>query len=70
MDQTFSIFIDELTADEELRYSFLRSPRGTLRMASEWGLPLCDSEISSLIAIDPSIWERVAETLMDRTQES
>lgn len=70
MEQTFEIFIDHLLADEELRDSFLRSPRQTLRLAAEWGLPLCDSEIQSLIATGQSVWERVAEELDCRLQDA
>jgi len=68
MKQTFEIFINELVSDEELRTSFLSSPRRTLELAGDWGLPLCDSEIRSLIAAEPSIWDRVAEELDSRLQ--
>lgn len=68
--QSLEIFIDELMADEELRDSFLRSPRKTLALAGEWGLPLSESEIHSLMATDPSVWNRVAEELGTRLQEA
>ena len=68
MNQTFDIFIDQLVEDEELRHAFIRSPRKTLGMADDWAMPLSDSEISSLIAIEPSLWDRVAEELIDRLQ--
>jgi len=70
MEQTIAIFIDELLSDEELRYSFLSSPRLTLRRAGEWVLPLCDSEIRSLMTTDSSMWERVVEELDSRLQEA
>jgi hypothetical protein len=63
MDQTFDIFIDELTTDEEFRASFLRDPRQTLERADEWGLPLSASEIRSVLKGDRRTWMRVAEAL-------
>ena len=66
MDQTIEIFIDQLVTDEEFRHMFLRHPRRTLRMAGDWGLPLSDREISALLAIEPALWDRVAEALIDR----
>ena len=70
MEQTIAIFIDHLVADEEFRHDFLRNPRRTLRLADEWGLPLSDSEIRSLIATEPAVWDRVAEELDDRLQQA
>jgi hypothetical protein len=70
MEQTFEIFINELVSDEELRTSFLVSPRRTLQRAGEWGLPLSDSEIRSLITTDASVWDRVAEELDLRLQKA
>jgi hypothetical protein len=70
MEQTFEILIDELVSDEELRRSFFASPRRTLQLADEWGLPLCDSEIRSLITTDQSVWDRVAEELDSRLQRA
>ena len=66
MQQSIDIFIDELVADEEFREAFLRSPRKTLQFAGDWGLPLCESEIRSLMSIDPSVWDSVVEELDDR----
>lgn len=68
MEQTFEIFIQELVADEELRHSFFRSPRTTLQFADDWALPLCASEIRSLIASDASVWDRIVEELDTRLQ--
>jgi hypothetical protein len=48
----------------------VRHPRQTLRLADEWGLPLSDSEINSLIATEPALWDRVAEELDDRLQQA
>jgi hypothetical protein len=69
VEQTFEIVIDHLVADEEFRHSFLRNPQRTLR-ADEWGLPLCDSEIDALLAINPSVWDHVAEQAYSRLQQA
>jgi hypothetical protein len=70
MDQTLDIFIDELMTNEELRYSFVTRPQQTLRLADEWALPLCESEIRTLIAMEPAMWDRVAEALSLRLREA
>jgi hypothetical protein len=46
MEQAFEIVIDHLVTDDEFRLFFLRNPRRALEAADEWGLPLCDSEIT------------------------
>jgi hypothetical protein len=63
VDRSLEIFIDELVADEELRQCFFRSPLNALRHAREWGLPLSDSEIGSLIASGSYVWDRVADAM-------
>jgi hypothetical protein len=68
--QSLDIFIDELVADEEFRESFLRNPRRMLRLAAEWGLPLSESEMRSLILAEPSVWDRIAEEIDSRLQEA
>ena len=60
MDHTLEIVIDQQVADEEFRYAFLRHPRKALRLADEWGLPLSTTEVHTLLATTPVIWERVA----------
>ena len=70
MDQTLEIFIEQLLSDEELRQSFFRNPRATLRLAGDWGMPLCDSEIQALLSTTPSLWDRIAEDLIDRLQRA
>ena len=70
MDQTIDIFIEQLLNDEELRESFFRHPRQTVRLASDWGLPLSDSEIAALLAIEPAWWNRIAAQLIDRLQHA
>jgi hypothetical protein len=68
MEQTFEILINELVTDEEFRYSFLRNPRRTLHRAGDWGLPLSESEIQSLMAIAHSKWDELAEEVGARLQ--
>ena len=64
LNDSLEILIAELTSDEELRDSFLRNPRRTMELASEWGLPLSDSELHALRA--PRLWNRVTEELEAR----
>jgi hypothetical protein len=70
MEQTFEIVLDHLVADEEFRDHFFRNPRKTLRLADQWGLPLCESEIASLIGVCVSVWDNVAEELDARLQKA
>jgi hypothetical protein len=64
--ETFEILIGELMADEELRDSFLRDPDYTLRVAGDWALPLCESELAALRTPTFPFWDRVAEELAAR----
>ena len=68
LTDSLEILIAELTTDEELRDSFLRNPGRTLLLASDWGLPLSDSELQSLRA--PRVWNKVAEALEARFLEA
>lgn len=62
VQRSLEILIDELSADEEFRASFFRSPFKTLRAAGkEWGVPLSETEIHALIASGHHLWERVAD---------
>ena len=70
IQQSLEIFIDELVMDEELRQSFFRNPRKTLRLAADWGLPLSDSEICALLATNRSFWDQVVEALDVRLQQA
>lgn len=63
LEQSLEILVDELVTDDELRDAFLRNPLTTLRSASEWGMPLTDSELQVLCAGRFPVWERVAEEL-------
>jgi len=68
--QSLEIFIDHLIEDEELRDAFLHNPAKTLRLAADWGVPLCDSEIRALVAIGPAIWDRITDDVGARLQEA
>ena len=70
MEQTFEIMIEQLVADEEFRHVFLRNPWKLLRSADDWGLPLCDSEIQSLISTTPAAWDEVAAEVCARLQKA
>ena len=70
VDRSLEIFMDELVADEEFRQFFFRSPLNTLRHAREWGLPLSDSEIGSLVASGSYVWDRVADALDSQLLEA
>jgi len=60
---SLNILIDELIADDELRDSFLRDPERTLQFASDWALPLSESELRPLRARSYQVWEKVVEQL-------
>ena len=65
-EDTIEILIGELMADEELRDAFLRDPDRTLRGASDWALPLSDSEVRALRRSAHRIYDTVAEALEAR----
>jgi hypothetical protein len=69
LEQSLAIFLDELIADDEFRDSFLRNPRRTLRLAAD-RLPLSETEVQSLIACAPWVWEKIADDLDSRLQEA
>ena len=60
---SLSILIGELIADDELCDSFLRDPDQTLRLAGDWALPLSETELQSLRAGSYRVWETVVEQL-------
>ena len=55
------ILLLELMTDEELRDAFLRDPEGTLESASDWALPISESELQSLRGSARRIWDRVVD---------
>ena len=66
VDDTIEILIGELMADEELRDAFLRNPERTLRSASDWALPLSDSELRSLTASAHRLRDTVVDAIEAR----
>jgi hypothetical protein len=62
-DDILEILIGELMADEELRDAFLRDPDRTLQRASDWALPLSESEVSSLRQSAHRLCDTVVEAL-------
>lgn len=66
LSNSVGILIDELVNDDELRGSFLRNPARTLRQASDWGLPLSDSELFALGHPSQRLWDHVLEELEER----
>jgi hypothetical protein len=70
VQRSIEILIGRLITDEGFRMAFLRDPKRTLELASEWELPLSRSEISALLATDPSLWNRVADQVDTRLQKA
>jgi hypothetical protein len=60
--------IGRLSTDEEFRRRFLNDPQQVLLELREWGTHLTDVEIDALLAIDSTLWERVAEVIDPRLQ--
>ena len=44
----------------------MRDPEGTLRVASDWALPLSDSEVRSLRTPSYRCWDRAVEAVVSR----
>ena len=63
LDDSLEILISELVTDEELRDSFIQNPERTLRVASDWALPLSASELQSLRMQADRLLDKVAEEL-------
>lgn len=62
--------IGRLVTDEEFRREFLDDAAGTLGTLVEHGIGLSRAEVVALIATDPALWDRVAETLDQRLQKA
>jgi hypothetical protein len=63
IDDSLDILLTELMADEELLDAFLRDPARTLNLASDWALPLTESELQSIRTVADRLWERLAHQL-------
>ena len=66
VNDSLDLFIAELMMDDELLRSFLRDPEQTLERASDWGLPLSDSELQLLLAPAYRLWDNMTEALEAR----
>jgi hypothetical protein len=62
--------IGRLMTDEEFRRTFVNDPHRAMSELFERGMHLTHAEIAALIAIDPSIWERVAGEIDPRLQKA
>lgn len=62
--------IGRLATDEEFRRRFLADPASTLGGLVEQGVGLSRAEVAALMATDPELWDRVAETLDPRLQKA
>jgi len=62
--------IGRLMTDEDFRAKFLRDPQRTLGDLLEQGTMLSRSEIAALVAIDSTLWNRVADEMDERLQKA
>ena len=63
------IVIGRLVTDEEFRDTFLGDPHKALGELLERGTHLSHAEIAALVAIDATLWGRVAEQIDPRLQK-
>jgi hypothetical protein len=64
------IVIGRLVTDEGFREMFLSDPHRALGDLLERGTQLSHAEISALVAIDRTLWERVADEIDPRLQKA
>jgi hypothetical protein len=62
--------IGRLLTDEEFRNTFLSDPHQALRDLLDRGTHLTHAEIAALVAIDSTLWTRVADQIDDRLQKA
>jgi hypothetical protein len=62
--------IGRLVTDEEFRETFADDPRRALDELMERGTQLTRAEINALLAIDPTLWRRVAAEIDPRLQKA
>jgi len=62
--------IGRLVTDEDFRAMFLNDPHQALGELLERGTHLSHGEIAALIAIDSTLWERVAAEIDPRLQKA
>ena len=69
VQRSIEILIGKLVTDEEFRSAFHRDPKAALDEAVDSGLDLSPYEIRALLAIDRTLWDRMANELDARLQK-
>jgi len=64
------LVIGRLVTDERFRNEFIADPIGTLLGLSDRGVELNRIEIAALVATDPDLWIRTAESIDQRLQKA
>jgi hypothetical protein len=64
------IVIGRLVTDEDFREMFLSDPHRALADLLERGTQLSHAEIAALVAIDRTLWKRVADEIDPRLQKA
>jgi hypothetical protein len=62
--------IGRLLTDEEFRETFVEDPRRALEELIERGTHLTRAEMAALLAIDSTLWNRVAAEIDPRLQKA
>lgn len=68
--RNIEMVIGRLVTDEEFRATFLSDPHRALADLLERGTHLSHTEIAALVAIDSTLWDRVAEQIDPRLQKA
>jgi hypothetical protein len=66
--RTIERVIGRLLTDEELRFKFTRSPKGTLAELGEQGWELTRIEVDALLTMEIRLWSEVAARIDPRLQ--
>ena len=68
--RSIEIIIGRLLTDEDFRRSFSTDPHHALVELLERGTHLTQAEIAALVAMDSTLWERVADQIDPRLQKA
>jgi hypothetical protein len=68
-ERIIEMLIGRLITDEQFRSEFIENPEDSLRDLVDRGVELSRSEIDALIATDPTLWSRTAESIDPRLQK-
>ena len=63
------MLIGRLITDEQFRSEFLANPEDTLQGLTDEGAELRRMDIDALMAVDPMLWARAAESIDPRLQK-